>query len=101
MKNEFRKVILLMFFYNISHKHKNVFNNNKLLKKNTFIIKTYYNKPKIFITKNIYINIYIVKKIKNKIWKRSERWKDSEREQRIAENDILEIYENFLSVFFS
>ena len=40
-------------FYNISHKYKNDYNNNKILK-NTFITKRkYYNKPKTFITKNI------------------------------------------------
>ena len=50
-------------FDNISYKYKNVFNNNKLLKK-TFITKIkYYYKQKTFITKK-YINIYIIKKQK-------------------------------------
>ena len=41
-----------MFFYDISCKYKNTFNNNKLLKE-TFITKKEYNKPKTFITKKI------------------------------------------------
>ena len=51
---------MIRVFDNISCKYKNVFNNNKLLKK-TFITKIkYYYKQKTFITKK-YINIYIIK----------------------------------------
>ena len=50
-------------FDNISHKYKNTFSNNKLLKK-TFIIKRkHYNKSKTFTTKK-YKSIYIAKKTK-------------------------------------
>ena len=73
-------------FDNISHKYKNAFNDNKLLKR-TFIKKIY-----IIITKNFYykkcINIYIVKKtqkiicMKKKVKKKEESEKEvkSERE---------------------
>ena len=43
-------------FDNILYKYQNAFNNKKLLKK-TFIY-IYYNKPKKFITKNIYKHLY-------------------------------------------
>ena len=42
-----------MFFYDISCKYKNTFNNNNKLLKETFITKKNYNKPKTFITKKI------------------------------------------------
>ena len=58
---EYGKVILIMFFYDISCKYKNTFNNNKLLKE-TFITKKIIINQKLLLQKNINI-YYIVKKI--------------------------------------
>ena len=46
-------------FDNVSHKFKNIFNNNELLKR--IFIKKNYNKSRNLLQKN-YINIYIIKK---------------------------------------
>ena len=75
-------------FDNVSHKYKNIFNNNELLKK-IFIKKIIINQE-IYYKKN-YINIYIIKKKNSNklcLWKESNRvrgeleengeWKENE-----------------------